>query len=577
MKYLKKVYRNIIMFAGQEDEAFDRKTWQQYLHCSLILFTILFIIFRFGPVHISRNNNSLLDGIFLRRISLSCAGISILLSCFVFLLRRKYKYMESILTGLLLLCFINATIIPFQATILDGRDLVTVRDDIWPVIRNILLLILYIPISYVFRKNLRFVAVPLLIFCAAFTVYEQSSIKSIYKNMYGKAPVQSEEEILQSAVTFSTGKNILIIGIDTLQGTVAEKTFLKYPDFLKDFDGFTLFTRAFCSFPFTNYSRPAIMSGNEYSSQDTNLIINDFRAAEDSFMADLKDYGVRINLFGLSLFNKFPASVIYRFSVGSHYMYAYAAAASVARLTGYWPSNPFFGELSNHMLDVKLSSIELYKILNEHFTVNSGEDKCLFFWDYTLHLPIAISKDGRHISDLEGLTLEEAIINETYFGYTQLARLFEIMKKYKVYDNTLIIIVSDHGHSDMTSKEHVSFFEDFADGYKHNGNYASTSLYNTVLFIKPPNAQDKAVITHNSAWNGDVRKLVNYYYHNFYYTSPIKVEAAIRAEKPEVKVLSMPPHVLSNQNSSAAHETVSVRSLYDIPKAFAKKSGIVDE
>ena len=576
MKYFKKKYQSIIMFAGQEDETFDRKTWQQYLHCSLILFTLLFIVFIFGPVHISRNNNTLLEVIFLCMIILSCAGVSVLLSCFVFLLRRKYKYMESILTGLLLLCFINATIIPFQATILDGRGLVTVSDDIWPVIRNILLLIFFIPISYVFRKNLRFVAVPLLIFCTAFTVYEQSSIKAILQNINESVPVQSREEILQSALTFSTGRNILVIGIDTLQGTVAEKTFLEYPNLLKDFDGFTLFTRAFTSFPFTNYSRPAIQSGNEYSSQDTDNIINELRAAEDSFMTDLKGSGVRINLFGLSLFNKFPTPTIDRFFVGPRYMYGFAAAASVARLIGYWPSNPFFGDIQNHMLNIKLNSIEHYKILNERFTVNSGEDKCLFFWDYTLHRPIAISKDG-HASDPARLTLEEAVINETYFGYTQLVRLFETMKTYKVYDNTLIIIVSDHGHTDMTSKEHISFFEDFADGYKRNGNYASSAFYNAVLFIKPPNAQGKAVITHNSAWNGDVRKLVNYYYHNFYYTSPIKVEAAIRAEKPEVKVLFMPRFLSNPLYSSAAHETVSVRSLYDIPKAFGKRSGKVDE
>jgi hypothetical protein len=150
-------------------------------------------------------------------------------------------------------------------------------------------------------------------------------------------------------------------------------------------------------------------------------------------------------------------------------------------------------------------------------------------------------------------------------------RLFSRLKEYEIYDNSLIIIVSDHGHFYGTA-DHLVDFDDFSDGWKKNGNSRTVNMYNSVLFVKPPCANGIAQITHDPAWAGDVRNIVNYYFNRFENISPQKVEYEIRTAKPNVGVM----FALSNNiyTTSLEHQLVSVSTLYDILPAFAAKSGI---
>jgi len=572
------ITKNVVFFLWgykDEEDVFYSQSLRQYVHGALVIISTLFIFLLMGPVHIAAGGNMLLDGQLLLLLAFICVIVGLLAAIPIIALKDKYKYPEGILTALLLLCALNAFIFPFQASILDGGELGTLADDLFPLARNILVLIILFLAASKFRKNLRFVAVPLMIFTVVLTIHNWQSARTSDSIWYAQ-----REEIINDAATFSTGRNVVVIVTDMLQGTIADHIFEEYPHFLESFDGFTLFTRTFTSFPFTRFSRETIQTGSLYAAGGGDQIIsqeeNALASVSDSFIADMYHEGARVHGFNISLLDKFPA--VHRFNppIEPLRLYGYALAASVARLTGYWIPNPFGGHALDLVMADSVSSVIAHDVLVERFNVAGDEDKLLYFWDYTLHTPVVFRRDGTirpEPADGDDVT---ALVDEMVFGYNQLVRLFETMKAHDVYDNSLIIIVSDHGHG-FGARDPL-YLSNFTEGAYNHGNFLGIFRYNTVLFVKPPYARGPATISHDPAWTGDVRRLVNFYHAYFENVSPMEVMADIRAENPEVGILfgSVEMTMPDMWHSNLHHEIVKVSSLYDMPVAFAEQSGMLD-
>ncbi|MCL2420453.1 MAG: hypothetical protein FWD03_01225 [Defluviitaleaceae bacterium] len=567
---------------GDEKDIFYSYKLRPYIHGALVIITTLFIVLIAGPVHIAAGGNMAIDGQLLLLAALICVGIGLLTASPIIFLGKKYKYLEGILTGLLLLVTLNAFIIPFQASILDGGELGTMADNIFPLIRNIALFIILFLVASKLRKNLRVVAIPLMIFTMALTIYNWQSAHTSDSVWYTR-----QEEVLADATTFSTGRNVVVIVTDMFQGTIADHMFEQYPHLLDDFDGFTLFTRAFTSFPFTRFSREMIQSGSLYAVDDfdkgdpqsINTGENTLAALHNSFMSDMAQAGARVNGFNISLQDEFPAVTHFNPPMEPLRLYGYALAASAARLTGYWTPNPFGGHALDLVMADSVSSINAHNVLVENFNVSGDGDKLLYFWDYTLHTPVVFGRDGTIRPEPAEGDDAIALVDEMYFGINQLTRLFDTMKQHGVYDNSLIIIVSDHGHG-FGARDPL-YLRNFTAGANSNGNFLGIFRYNTVLFVKPPYDRGTATISHDPAWSGDVRALIDFYFNNFYADagdSPEDVMRDIRAQNPNVGILfgrselTMP----DMWNSTAHHEIVTVRSLYDIPAAFRARSGVLD-
>jgi len=593
------IYKKIHLAIKKEDE-FDNNMRKQYLHCLLVLFTIFFIVFIFSPVSVLANVERSLDSVVLLITISLCIIISLMLSAVVVLLRKKYKYFEIIIMSILFLCFTNAVVFPFRAQILDGSELARISDDIMPLIRNVALFLLFVIIGFFARRYTRYTFLALLASCIVFTGYSHVSIINSTPHLQSRA---DQEEIIQSAAEFSSYQNVVVIVMDMLQGTAAEQALLENPEYLDIFGGFTVFTRGFTSFPFTNFSMQAIKSGNEYSSEEEGISAHRIAANDDSFMMDYKNTGGRVEVLGIPI-GAIPSVGIP--SVGSlNYedhpweTYITALRAAIARITGYWPSgfmvsgaekeivqdesiSYLMGRFGEPLITYQLNSLDLHRRFIEQFAVGDDEPKLLFIWNATLHAPIIFHRDGEfnlYAYDDQDFS-QWSFIEETLFGFAQLQELFELMKINNVYDNSLIIVTSDHGHH-TGEYYHIVNFEDFVDGHKHNGNVRPASFYNIPLFIKPPYAQGEAVISHNDVWNGDVRSIIRHYMENFENDSPIDAISYIRSQKPYVSVMFVPLSKSENMadvgDSTVLHQQVLVSSLFELPAAFAEISGIVDE
>ena len=572
------------------EETFDKKNvLMKYLHCALTLFVILFIVFIHNPVHASVNIFILLDNILLIVVGLICLGVSLLFAGLVFLLRRKYRFLEGILNGLLILCFINAFLFPFRVSVFDGTAVATMQDNITPLIRNIVLFLLLINVGFFFRKYLRYVSVPLILVCIIFTLHSHIGFAVTLRSDEAWREPKSREEILLSAAEFSSDKNIVVIVVDMLQGTIAEESFYKYPEYLDLFDGFTIFTRGFSSFPFSSFTQLTVQSGVEYIIESDDFREHRLASEQDSFMMDMKNIGGRVEILQLES-RLFPSIHNVRY-IPSSVIYGYSLGASIARLTGYWPLQlliTFDDDMEWPFHDihpggiewrVKIHSIDLNNFLVDNLSVGDDMPKLLFFWNHLLHTPLAFDRHGDFLDintsyDI-GANISHAL-EETLFVYTQLHELFEAMKRNNVYDNSLIILVSDHGHPAGSNQEHLANFEGFEYWYRFYGNERALNMYNTAFFIKPPYSRGPAEITHDDVWTGDVRSVINHYLDNFTNDSPIDVVANIRASNPYVTVAFIPSGTGSAMfTEQASHQQVRVSNVFDIRTAFAAHSRVM--
>jgi len=586
-------YRKLADKFLKEDD-FDGKTLWQFAHFTLVLFAMLLLISVSIPLVIATSAGTIIEAGVLSLVTLAISVISIIFGLTVFVLKWRYKYIETLLAAALSLLFINAFIFPFDAGILDGVDtLQGIGDNLFPIFRNALLFLVLAGLMIALRKQLRFLAVPLILFIAVYTAINFNTMHTMREQRS-----VADEEAFDAVSTFSSERNIIVIALDMLQGSVVERTFTTNPELYDAFSGFTVFTRAMSSFPFTTYSQNSIQSGLVYASDDFLWRDANLRSYEDSFMTDMQNEGFEVNLLG-TLFEHhrqdlFPyVSRVVPLLQGS--AYASISSAALGRLFGYWIRSPISEILFGGEEEWKRTAFAVYiedmlnciaatEMLIERASVTDEENRLLYFWNYGTHAPHVVSRDGTLNLEPGRLTwyatAERIFLDEAYFFFSQLARLFERMKELDVYDNSLIIIVSDHGtfFDPGVWDEHGIYMDDVDFGIGHFGNFRPIQMYNAVLMVKPPNAEGFAEITHDVAWNGDVRELINRYFENFANMSPIEVMADIRAENPEIGVLFAPAGLplLQVSNSKEFHHILYVNSFFDIPSAFAEHSSTAE-
>jgi len=559
-----------------EPDSFDTCTARQYAHGFFVLFAVLFILLVAGPVYIAADGAYTLDMTVLAVFLLGCAVVSAGLAGVILVLRRPYAYFEALLMGVLLVVFINAFIFPIRAA-----EIPEIAAIAFPMLRNFIALTVAVVLAVKFRKRVRLAVAPILIMAVGLTGFTLWNIGNS-DVLAGESPYR-QEELMQSAATFSTGRNIVVIVMESLQGTIAEQALVDNPHLKEGFDGFTLFSHGFTSFYASSFSMVSILSGELYPGGECiDFQSHSYAALNDSFITDVQHEGVVATGLGLISFGwppdfgEFPIPTMLKWSdVRTQEVYGYAIAASIARITGFWPDNPIGRRdgagIRHWFLDSKLDSVAIHEALLERITVCDDYDRLLYFWDGTLYGLPTFSKDGNLILDHSVTTADE-----TYFAFSQLIRLFDAMKELDVYDNSLIILVGDHGRRVLgeDTGEHLTRFG-FSEGLGSYGNMLNVYRYNSAVFVKPPNAHGPAAITRDPIWIGDVRPIVNYYFFGeFDSTDPIEVVADIRAANPEVPVIFVPFNrrlgVLPSLYTTY-HHIVYVSSLHDIPTAFAAR------
>jgi len=315
----------------------------------------------------------------------------------------------------------------------------------------------------------------------------------------------------ESKYVFSQDKNVIVVVLDTFQTDVFQELINENPGYKKDFAGFTYFRNSLGGYPSTFLSIPLILTGQYYdNSQPEREYLKDaFSSISLPFV--LKKEGYRVDLFTDSrliyLNNEIASNITKN---GSNFYYVshlynvsfFRAAPHYAKKYFYVVkgitegSEPYEGDLSFAQ-----------KIVTE--TRLGGDLPTFKFYHlWATHPPFNYDE-----------SLEPKKIEFTRAGYKSQAkgammivkRLLDTFKKEGIYDNTMFVIVGDHG----TGASGSFGLNLEASGYKqeHSAEALTTSVETVasglpLILVKPFKSQGDLKISDAPVSLSDVAKTI---------------------------------------------------------------------
>lgn len=519
--------------------ALDKKEKLQYPLLFSLIFTILL------PLQIYFVNK-LEFPIAFSRISLTLgitfivsAGIACLLSLLVF---KKSNFFLKSLLFILILYFFNGVFLRLNAGMMSEFGF---QND--SVIRNpsaslffkdfiTILFAIYIT-EYLFTKKHNFI-LPVYIFSiAAFTIsiisgaVKYKDVKIEVSNTYKEIPSDTKE-----IHTFSTkGTNVLIIMADMMNGNYMGRIIEEEPEIKEKLSGFTWYRDCLSKASDTQTSMMSLYGGNEYSLLEFNkndlTTIKHIKSSIDKFCLPFINNNWDIS-FSTSSSMFEPDSTVKNYE-SIHILTDDAYSDYFAELKNLQIKNsgktyllqmlPIFqmipnsskrylyqdGVWNNPTLQINerirracevCSHIEL---MPELFNFSNDDlNRIKFFPTSITHSPWVYNENGNITSRISDLDIDSNDL-AYYSAKKTIILLSEIIQKLKdnnAYNNTIVILVSDHGNplEDIpVSKMEIPNLTD--NDYKQH-----LSGCNTILLIKGLNCQNELSISDAQVQNSDI-------------------------------------------------------------------------
>ena len=369
-----------------------------------------------------------------------------------------------------------------------------------------------------------------IILSAIFVAMSSTCILSIH-NEIKKAHIeinQEKKEYEEILPISKDGKNVVVIMLDKAVSGYIPYIFADKPYLKEKFDGFTYYPNTLSYGGRTLYASPALYGGYEYTPLNVNnrkdetladkhneaITVLPLLFSENGFSSTVCDppYAGFSHEIDLSIYDKYPGINAYRTagvyksnvesSSNTYYedqqenaLFWYSAYRSQIPVFrniiyrdgtynyqnshGYFPQ-PFLDNVSvlaglSELTDIKSDDSDNFIIIDNettHEPVHLSIDECE---NYVLSIDFDYSNMDKI---LDGKKLH--IYNETTYNfyvtdmisYIELGNWFDYLREQGVYDNTRIIIVSDHGVD-----EHQFDYMVFSNGI-------DMEKYNAVLMVK---------------------------------------------------------------------------------------------
>lgn len=261
-----------------------------------------------------------------------------------------------------------------------------------------------------------------------------------------------------AAFRFSPNRNVLVVLLDELQADVAGQLLDERPALAAAFEGFLFFRDTLGVAPTTFLSVPAIHSGVTYRGQgeltayfreaierrsfmtrfakagyDSTLVnpvggvcpaqtATCIRAAQILRPAGAQLWLESLRLLDLSLFRVSPVWLKSRIYNGGKWLIA--GRIGVSQEAG-----------------LVLDGISLFEEMAERFALNDGTPTLKFLHSLATHTPYILGDDCRTVVP----TSLDRLPPQAGCALTAVAALLERLKQADVYDNTVILVLADHG------------------------------------------------------------------------------------------------------------------------------------
>lgn len=392
---------------------------------------------------------------------------------------------------------------------------------------------------------------------------------------YDKQPATASDQKNESSLNpglfnFSKDKNVVVFMLDMYCGGYLEDIFNNTPELKQELEGFTWYPNTMSISNNTFTSVPSILAGREYTPDKMNERGNNLKEQyKDIHLAYYNKFnpkGWDVSLSGLYYLwdrgvfesNGIPyASNKELYSAWKDYpsnketfskllspnefrnifiaIGLFKASPFLFKSTIYYDSRWLNTNQGGMAIDHILENRALYDLLVTESRVESTKSTFKYFSNNFSHIPWGVDKNGELRKEYLLNTPEFVSINgESYLNpelaensfkenLFLLSNWFKWLKKEGIYDNTKIIIVSDHGISGLSP-----MYNDFTHIEDKNGNKLfPTGRIHPVMLIKDFNSKGDLKVSDKLLSNADTFDLA---------TSVLGIEDPVNDYNPDRKV-----------------------------------------
>jgi hypothetical protein len=324
--------------------------------------------------------------------------------------------------------------------------------------------------------------------------------------VFWKSPKSKATRIDASAYkeifNFHPEKNVLIILLDDFQSDYFYKIAECYPEEVSGFDGFTFYRNTISRYPSTKVSLPSILSGElYYNDKIYDSYVGESYKKFNLFEAYRKK-GYTTSFVG-QLFALYPgiismenlANKLHRDRMNFITQYIdYALFRGMPTLVKqfvYNKGNWMVSSLSrlNYPPQQHGGDIRFLELLEEKASVTSRtEGSFKFFHFYLPHAPWRVNENLKFDPALKG---DSGYLRQTRGAVKLVSRIIKVLKEKGVYDQTEIVVMSDHGTTELGAIDSHNEY----DHAVHNVSTFVQSSSLALLLHKPSGSKGRMTIS----------------------------------------------------------------------------------
>lgn len=338
-------------------------------------------------------------------------------------------------------------------------------------------------------------------------------------NLYSAKKDNSEN--LQLASQLSSNTNLLVMSFDGLQGNIVDDIFTNEPELQSEFKDFLHFNNVISTAPATLSSIITELFGNidmrNFSDTEKGVLV---KLPIDNLLMNMDvDKGMSVSTFGhynyfnnrgIKLNNIASKNIISR---SNEILTLYASEMSrlfTGKISGYFIikiikqpfkrfkllaiEDPYLNHKGVNWDKSYLYDNRDYNTLIDNMHVSDVADTLVIKYFHFLHThwPVDFDKNGKYKSNDETWYKSNqnymGLYNQTYYALSQFVDLINKLKELKVYDNTFLVLKSDHGQP-------TSYFNSYPFNLIINEHdQFGYSRYRPLLMIKDIGREDSAMV-----------------------------------------------------------------------------------
>lgn len=407
---------------------------------------------------------------------------------------------------LLVVSVISVFFIPINLDAIDGGDALAFmvrKESLIALTIAFTVFVLYsIFLKGRFDKQIKLLSTFSAVYVLAFLGYATYGLESYvgYTGVSGdyKLPLSSKQ-------------NVFVVSFDQIQGTAFKGLIEEDESVNKVFKDFTFYTDTASTYPNTNYSLSSVLLGRRAANAAENF--NAIMASDSGFLVDAENAGAKVYTGRYGANKKYTCltcangSKKYN-SEKSYELLRHATNISFGLdfgfLAKYLPASfkkELFGDTSIHAWKHDMHDFE--ELVSKAY-IESSQTSVYFLHFLATHQPFTYDANCQIMNDAEikkhqnptGALLQMQCLSK------QMDAFVDTLKSHNVYQDSLIILYSDHGYEKNINDfsrdlSNSSYFTETSGYVGSEGNIKPAGAYNPIFLIKYPNKQNE-MLEHSS-------------------------------------------------------------------------------